>query len=351
MGAFMKSLLAGAVAVSLAGGAGAASFSQLVVFGDSLSDAGNAAAITLNSFPPVPPYAGPASNGPTAAQYLAQRYGATVQLGWPGATTASNNFAVLGGLNGLGNYNVQIGNPPGLDVAFPTMANTGISQQIAQYKSVTPSVPNAASTLFLVWGGPNDAFLAVESPGASPDSINQAMKQALFDLSGNIQLLAGMGAAHILVPKMADLGLTPEAIAAGPGAQAVLSAVSQGYNDGVALMLSQLDVGLAPLGVELYGFDTPAFFAGITANPSKYGFTNTTQGCFDPYASPPDFSGVLGGCAGYLYFDNVHPTTAGHALLAGAFAAAVPEPESWALMLLGLAAVAGARRHRAPGRS
>jgi phospholipase/lecithinase/hemolysin len=282
MGAFKKSLLAGVVAVSLASGAGAASFSQLVVFGDSLSDAGNAAAITSNSFPPSPfPYAGPASNGPTAAQYLAQRYGATVQLGWPSPTPTSNNFAVLGGLNGPGNYNVQIGNPPGLGVVFPTMANTGISQQIDQYRSVTPSVPNAASTLFLVWGGPNDAFLAVESPGASPDSISQAMKQALIDLSANIQQLAGMGAAHILVPSMPDLGLTPEAIEAGPGTQGFLSTVSQGFNDGMALMLSQLDARLAPLGVELYGFDTPAFFAGITANPGKYGFTNTTQGCFD----------------------------------------------------------------------
>jgi len=127
--------------------------------------------------------------------------------------------------------------------------------------------------------------------------------------------------------------------------------VSQGFNDGMALMLSQLDARLAPLGVELYGFDTPAFFAGITANPGKYGFTNTTQGCFDPYASSPDFSNVLGGCAGYLYFDNVHPTTAGHALLADAFAAAVPEPQTWALLLLGLAAVAGLQRRRSLGRS
>ena len=99
----------GAVSASLASAAGAVTFSQLVVFGDSLSDAGNAAAITSNNFPPSPfPYAGPASNGPTAAQYLAQRYGATVELGWPSATASSNNYAVLGGLNGQGNYNVQI---------------------------------------------------------------------------------------------------------------------------------------------------------------------------------------------------------------------------------------------------
>ena len=76
--------------------------------------------------------------------------------------------------------------------------------------------------------------------------------------------------------------------------------MSQGYNHGIAQMLSSLDAGLAPLGVELYPFDTPAFFADITANAAAYGFTNTTQSCFNPNASPLDFTGVLGGCAGYL---------------------------------------------------
>lgn len=274
---------------------------------------------------------------------MAQRYGVTVELGWPNATASSNNYAVLGGLNGQGNYNVQIGRPAGLGAAFPTMASTGIGQQIAKYQTVHSSVPNAANTLFLVWGGPNDAFLAVESPGADQDSIGKAMEQALTDLSADIQLLAAMGAAHILVPNMADLGLTPEALAAGPTAQYVLSSVSQEYNKGMAQMLALLDAGLAPLGVELYSFDTPKFFADAAAS-----FTNITQSCFNPNASPPDLTGVLAGCAGYLYFDGVHPTTAAHALLADAFAAAVPEPETWALMLVGLACMTLARRRSTP---
>ena len=37
--------------------------------------------------------------------------------------------------------------------------------------------------------------------------------------------------------------------------------------------------------------------------------------------------------------------------LADAFAAAVPEPQTWALLLLGLAAVAGLQRRRSLGRS
>ena len=339
----------GAVSASLASGAGAATFSQLVVFGDSLSDAGNAAAITSNNFPPSPfPYAGPASNGPTAAQYLAQRYGATVELGWPSATASSNNYAVLGGLNGQGNYNVQIDRPADLGVNFPTMASTGISQQIAKYQSVNPSVPNAANTLFMVWGGPNDAFLAVESPGADLGSINQAMGQALTDLAGDIQQLAAMGAAHILVPNMPDLGLTPEALAAGPTAQYVLSSVSQGTTRAWPRCCPcwtrdwRRSAWSCIPSTRRHSLPTSPPTRPLTASPTPRRVASTrthrlwtSQAC--KAVAPATCTST-----------GVHPTTAAHALLADAFAGAVPEPETWALMLVGLAAVALARRRGTP---
>lgn len=335
-----------ALSAGLMGGSAAASFSQLVVFGDSLSDAGNAAAITGGAFPPSPfPYAGSFSNGPTAAQYLAQTYGVTVELGWPAPTVNSNNFAVGGGRNGTGNYNVEIGSPAGLGTSFPTMASTGITSQIGLYASQhVGGVPNAANTLFMVWGGPNDIFLGAETLG-DPTAYIPA---ALGDLAYDIQLLAGMGAQHILVPSMPDLGLTPEALSAGSATSAGLSFLSAAYNDGIDAVLAGLGSVLGPAGVQLYGFDTPAFFSDVTTNAAAYGITNTTQGCFDPKTATPDFTNVQGGCVGYLYFDNVHPTTAVHRLLASGFAQAVPEPSTYGMLLLGLAAIGmmARRRHR-----
>jgi hypothetical protein len=93
-----------ALASLVTSAAGAATYTSLYVFGDSLSDPGNAAALTGGPaapfFPPFPPYvSGHFSNGPTAAEYLATKLGVTVSGGWPTAGGA-NNMAAGGALTG-----------------------------------------------------------------------------------------------------------------------------------------------------------------------------------------------------------------------------------------------------------
>ena len=84
-------------------------------------------------------------------------------------------------------------------------------------------------------------------------------------------------------------------------------------------------------------FDTFGTLNDAIAHPAKYGMTNVTDQCVqhlqDRTCNPDS----------WLFWDGVHPTTAGHAILGAQFAAAidVPEPGSlWltalALMLLGL---------------
>jgi len=93
-----------AFALAFSSTAGAASnYSSLIVFGDSLSDPGNAAALTALGpyaafFPPSPfPYDFRFTNGPTAPEYLAGSYAAPVVRGWPDPVGATN-FAVGGAL-------------------------------------------------------------------------------------------------------------------------------------------------------------------------------------------------------------------------------------------------------------
>lgn len=60
-------------------------------------------------------------------------------------------------------------------------------------------VPNR--TLFMVWGGPNDLFLAL-AQGNDP----AAALQAVPNLAGDVLALAQLGAPQFLVPNMANLG-------------------------------------------------------------------------------------------------------------------------------------------------
>lgn len=325
------------VAASFATPAGAVSFSQLVVFGDSLSDAGNAYAMTgtplidgYPRFPPSPPYSGTFSNGPTAAQYLASQFGVTAQLGWPTADTASNNLAVGGARNGTGNYNVEINSPPGLGIAYPALAQTGIQRQVERYATQHPSVPDAPSTLFLLWGGANDMFLGLET--RPPAEIGDVIQSAITDLSSDVLALANLGAQHILIPGLPDLGKTPEGLSKDPAVSAYMSQASAEYNMGLDSAIGQISGVLAPAGVRLYEFDTTAFLGRIVANAAAFGFDDTTHSCL----YDGGIEALIKGCAGYLYFDRVHPTTAAHQLLAGGFAAAVPEPGTLAMLLLAM---------------
>src|SRR6478735_5742525 len=91
----VKSLVASAFVLSLIPAvASAGPITSLYVFGDSLSDDGNAFLLT-GGFPPAP-YAQRASNGPVAVERLAFDLGLTLAPAALGGT----NYAVVGATTG-----------------------------------------------------------------------------------------------------------------------------------------------------------------------------------------------------------------------------------------------------------
>lgn len=319
-------------------------YSSLLVFGDSLSDPGNAAALTRltpgpgSLFPPTPN--GRFSNGITAAEVLANLLGVATQPGWPTAA-GGTNFAVGGAMTGADNFNYSINSPGGL---APTYASTigvsGIQNQIGRFQ---PSASYGNSPLFMLQGGANDMFLgfALEQRFPGSQNFNGIVGTAVNNMAGNISALVGKGAKTIMVANLPDLGLTPQAIAAGTSFAAQATALTNGFNTALGNVVNSIDGSLG-LGYNIFIFDSAGLARDAIANMPG-GLFNVTEACLGSNAA------LASNCAGYLYWDGVHPTELGHALTgralyASAIAAAVPEPSVYAMLIAGLLVVLGLRR-------
>ena len=295
-------LLATCLASALSAFAHADTFSSVIVYGDSLSDNGNAYQLSGGTLPSSPPYDnGRFSNGPLAVEQLATK------LGLPLA-----DFAFAGATSGIGNeFDGGTQTSPG-HYGLPGMAYE-VASTIAGIKA-SPFTP---SSLFVVWGGAND-LLANGSPAVAAQDIDTI-----------VGTLEAAGARHILVPGVPDLGLTPDFLGT-PNAGAA-TAYSEAFN---TLLQSTLPFGSTYV-------DTFNLLRSIDANPGAYGFTNTTQACLTPTSTSPITSDptsyhVCSNPSQYLFWDGFHPTTAADTLVADQFlTAATPTPEPSSLLLLG----------------
>ena len=302
-----------------------AAYSALYVFGDSLSDNGNAYALSGGAWPPSPPYAGQFSDGPTAAEYLAGQLG----VGLAPSIAGGTNYAVGGAMTGPLNYNFEVASPFALPAA---LQYTGVLSQATAFATSAPGFDPARS-LFMLWAAPNDFFYALSTGG----DLASAAATAVSNLISTVGLLAGIGATDFLIPNMPNLAQTPFGLGLDDISRAGLDSLSRGFNAGLAQAIDLARTGLIPgipAGLELFEFDTAGFLDEVIRDPAGYGFTNVTASC------------VLlpSGCEGYLFFDAVHPTTAAHQLLASRFYAAVPEPALPALLSIGAVALLVSRR-------
>ncbi|MDD5389311.1 MAG: SGNH/GDSL hydrolase family protein [Gallionellaceae bacterium] len=294
-----------------------ATITRMVVFGDSLSDSGNLYNITGGAVPTSPPYAQRFSNGPVAVEYLAGDLGVALAP----STIGGGNYAVAGAATGgvatgSGTYDSYVA------YAYPALAGlnslTGMDKQLAAYLGTSPS--GLSDTLFVLWGGSNDLFIAPTSA---------TMSQAVVNLSNEISALIGIGASQFLIPDMADWSLTPEGQASSAGTRAYMSALNAQFNSELAAALASL--GSANPGVDITSFDTNTLFQDIYGNAAAYGFNYTTTSCVG------DGCYTTAGLADqYMFWDNVHPSARLNQIVGNAFAKAVPEPGILLLLCAGL---------------
>ncbi len=257
----------------------AQSIEGITVFGDSLSDNGNAFKASGGTVPPSPPYFnGRFSNGPVWVESF------STEFKLPAAVI--NNFAFAGATSGATNTNPT---PPGLP-ALP-----GLATELNQFLAVSPKVnPNG---LFVVWAGANDYLGGgITNPAPVVGNITTA-----------VQRLTSAGAQQLVVPNLPDLGKIPLG-AANPAQSAGLTQLTAAHNLGLKTSLQTLARNNP--NISIIPTDIAALFNAAITTPARFGLNNVTQPCLNPatgaVCATPDT---------FLFWDTLHPTAAGHRLI------------------------------------
>jgi outer membrane lipase/esterase len=186
-----------------------------------------------------------------------------------------------------------------------------------------------------VAGGGNNVRTTLETLAASPSSsfdsiVFGAAAQYAIDVGNIVDSLQAAGAKHIIVWNAPNLGVAPAVTAGGPVSSFAGTAVANSFNALLGLRLA------SEVGVQTFDL------FGLASQAAANGFTNTTDAC-----GAASNANVCTDISKALFWDGIHPTTAAHNFLAGQmFALAVPEPETWALMLMGLGFVGYRTRRR-----
>jgi phospholipase/lecithinase/hemolysin len=310
-----------------------ASFSQLLVFGDSLSDTGNTQAV-LGTNALIANLAGYGANGRFSNGPVWHEPMAT-SLGIPPATRSRS-----------GGSNYAHG---GARVDTATGQSEGVITQFNSWLAGPGSQGLSPTTLVAIWAGGNDARDLVTSGNQAGGVAN-----SISALSGVLTGLVNAGAQTLLVPNLPDLGRIPENL--GTANAAAATAVTQIWNTALLGMLVDLTT---TTGVAIYHLDVFTTFNSLLDDPAQFGFLNTTGQC----RSVTNFGFTETSCANpdtWVFWDAIHPTRAAHAVV-GSFAvdllvngsplAPIPEPATLIQLALGLALLgAWAQRRRSSSR-
>lgn len=259
-------------------------FSQLIVFGDSLSDVGNIQA-AIGIYPGDGYYNGRFSNGPVFVEGLSAGLGLGPSIR---SSNGGDNFA-YGGAKTAGTTFFQGGS-----------FIDDINEQVTDYLPRATD-PNA---LFLIFAGAND--LLGSSNVTTP--VN--------NLATDINRLISDGAQSFLVLNLPLLGYTPR-YNDSPSNFTTFNNRTQQFNAALATMLDGLEASNP--AIEILQFDVAALFNDAIANPQWFGLTNVTDPAapgLAPGMSSYDESQIVPNENEYVFWDDLHPTATVHAILA-----------------------------------
>lgn len=295
---------------------------RMVVFGDSLSDIGTytpvAQAVGGGKFTTNP--------GPVWAETVAAQLGVTLTPAVMGYATSVQNCPKPGCFD-YAQGGSRVTDPNGIGHNGGAGALTyPVKQQLANFYCASNNAFNGNSDVVFVLAGNNDIFfwsaaVATSGSGVTPDIATAQVQQAATDLVGYVNDMIAKGATQVYVFNLPDSSLTPQGVASGTTGQALLHALVGTFN-------TMLQSGLA--GTSAHIIDFNAQLTAVIQNGASFGFSNTSATACDATkinALVPSVGGsslfcsantlvASGADQSYLFADGVHPTTAGHRLIA-----------------------------------
>lgn len=289
------------------------SLKQIIAFGDSLTDVGNVAGLTV-------PGAAPLINGYFEETHFSDNIIwieiLSEFLGLPERTPGRGDSTSLppepnGNTWAWGGSEAAAGSvqPPGVTEPIPNLLN-----EVSQYlKAHTPE----ARTLYTIWSGADNLLIG---GNFSPKAARKAVKAVEIAM----RRLQVAGADHFLIFNMPQLGDTPEAQAGGEESVIAANIFSAAYNKALNRTIQELnddpaftaniffvdvfsELELAVNTVNAGGTYTPSFF--VPGPPVA--IDNVTDEALDVFNMTGTFP------TNYLFWDDVHPTTQGHQVIAG----------------------------------
>jgi len=311
------SLLVAACAVNATG------YSNVYVFGDSLSDNGNL------SMAPGAPAGTPTrfTNGPVAVEVIAGAFGfALTPSDHLNGGYTGNNYAIAGA-----KAVDDDGDESTFDINLPTQVNAFL----AIHGGVAPS-----DALYIMLIGGNDIRAAREIRSAAVfaatpaerqairQAANASLKAAVESEQAQLLKLIAAGASNILVSNAPDIGAIPETdlVAAGLLANAqtpkqerkamripkVTTKLSAKYNRKLARKVARIE---HQTGVDIIEYDLFSFLTDQIENGEDYGYSNVDDACIWIFSQGgvvnPECSDFPT-ASGFLFWDEIHPTTTAH---------------------------------------
>jgi phospholipase/lecithinase/hemolysin len=297
-------------------------YEQIIVFGDSLSDTGNAFRASNGAVPGAGYFEGRFSNGPLWIDQLAPK----LHLN-PNQVL---NFAFAGATTGRSNLGSQAAN-----VKLP-----GLLDEVDAFSLTRPQGANPKA-LYVVFAGANDFLTLPPSlfQGLAIGNLQSfiglygAIVQSVQNIATAVTNLAVQGAGTIAVANLPNLGRLPAVLQ--QGSSLIGTAYTIGFNLVLEKTLAQLENNLRArsLNVDIVQVDLFSVGEAVAKRPQEFGITNLTS----PLIRQTNPTNPQG----FFFWDELHPTTQAHGFIADAFERSLTRPTTSRVVESSLETAAG----------